>query len=88
MNAIGGHHAVEGYGGGLCVRDRLHRNPTNGRQGKRPAFGAPYVVGRIEQFTTPTRCLAGAGGDLSKQLNAPTAVAPPPCPEFGHDDAR
>jgi hypothetical protein len=50
MNAVGGHRAVEGCGGGLCVRDSRHRNPTNGRQGKKPAFGAAYVVGPIEQF--------------------------------------
>ena len=58
MSAIGGHHAVEGCGGGLCVRDSQHRNPTNGRQGKRPAFGAAYVVGWIGQFTdiTDTPC--------------------------------
>ena len=33
-------------------------NPTNGRQGKRPAVGAAHVVGRIEEFTnvTNTRC--------------------------------
>jgi hypothetical protein len=49
MREIGGHHAVEGYGGGLCVRDSQHRNPTNGRQGKRPAFGSAYVVGKIEE---------------------------------------
>ena len=51
MSAIGGHRAVEGCGGGLCVRDSQHRNPTNGRQGKRPAFGAAYVVGKIDEFT-------------------------------------
>jgi hypothetical protein len=58
MSAIGGHHAVEGCGGGLCVRDSQHRNPTNGRQGKRPAFGAAYVVGKIDDFadTTDTPC--------------------------------
>jgi len=50
MNAIGGHRAVEGYGGCLCVRNSLHRNPTNGRQGKRPASGAAYMVGKIEDF--------------------------------------
>jgi len=50
MNAVGGHRAVEGCGGGLCVRDSRHRNPTNGRQGKRPAFGAAYVVGWIGNF--------------------------------------
>src|SRR6185312_7455242 len=50
MSAIGGHRAVEGYGCGLCVRDSQHRNPTNGRQGKRPASGAAYVVGKIENF--------------------------------------
>ena len=27
------------------------RRPTHGRQGKRPAFGAAYVVGKIEEFT-------------------------------------
>lgn len=58
MSAIGGHRAVEGCGGGLCVRDSQHRNPTNGGQGKRPAFGAAYVVGTIEDFanTTDTAC--------------------------------
>ena len=50
MSAIGGQRAVEGCGGGLCVRDSQHRNPTNGRQGKRPASGAAYVVGKIENF--------------------------------------
>lgn len=58
MSAIAGHRAVEGCGGGLCVRDSQHRNPTNGRQGKRPAFGAAHVVGKIEEFanTANTRC--------------------------------
>jgi hypothetical protein len=58
MSAIGGHRAVEGCGGSLCVRDSQHRNPTNGRQGKRPALGAAYVVGTIEEFanTTDTPC--------------------------------
>jgi hypothetical protein len=58
MSAIGGHHAVEGCGGGLCVRDSQHRNPTNGRQGKRPAFGTAYVVGKIAEFVniTDTPC--------------------------------
>ena len=50
MRAIGGHHAVEGCGGDLCVRDSQHRNPTNGRQGKSPASGAAYVVGKIGDF--------------------------------------
>jgi hypothetical protein len=27
------------------------RRPTHGRQGKRPAFGAAYVVGKIGEFT-------------------------------------
>jgi hypothetical protein len=58
MNAIGGHRAVEGCGGGLCVRGSQHRNPTNGWQGKRPAFGSAYVVGKIEDFAniTGTHC--------------------------------
>lgn len=50
MSAIGGHRAVEGCGGGLRVRDSQHRNPTHGRQGKRPAFGAAHVVEKIEEF--------------------------------------
>jgi hypothetical protein len=49
---------VEGFGGNWCVFDSRHRDPTNGRQGKRPAFGAAYVVGWIGQFTdiTDTPC--------------------------------
>ena len=54
MSAIGGRRAVEGCGGDLCVRDGQHRNPTNGRQGKRPASGAAYVVGKIEDFANIT----------------------------------
>ena len=54
MIAIGGNRAVEGCGGGLCGSDRQHRNPTNGRQGKRPAFGASYMVGKIDEFTNTT----------------------------------
>jgi hypothetical protein len=50
MSAIGGRHAVEGCGGDLCVFDSQHRNPTHGRQGKRPAIGAAHVVGKIEEF--------------------------------------
>ena len=30
------------------------RRPTHGRQGKRPAFGAAYVVGKIEEFANAT----------------------------------
>ena len=54
MNAIGGHRAVEGYGGSLCMRDGQHGSPAHGRQGKRPASGAAYVVGWIRQFTDVT----------------------------------
>ena len=54
MSAIGGHRAVAGCGGGLCGSDRQHRNPTNGRQGKRPACGSAYVVGKIEVFSNAT----------------------------------
>ena len=54
MIAIGGHRAVEGSGGSLCMRDSQHRNPVHGRQGKRPAFGLDYVVGTIEDFVNTT----------------------------------
>ena len=58
MSAIGDHRAVEGCGGGLCVRDSQHRSPTHGRQGKRPALGVAHVVGKIEEFSNvpDTRC--------------------------------
>ena len=51
MSAIGDYRAVEGGGGGSCLMDSRDRNPTNRRQGKRPASGAAYVVGKIEVFT-------------------------------------
>ena len=44
-------HALEGCGGCLRVVEGRHRNPTHGRQGKRPAFSAAYVVGKNEEFT-------------------------------------
>ena len=43
-------HSIEGLRGSECRR----RKPTNGRQGKRPAFGAAHVVGKIEEFTNGT----------------------------------
>ena len=60
MRAIGGRRTVEGYGGSLCVMDGQHRNPTHGRQGKRPAVGAAHVVGKIEEFVNVPTPAAGA----------------------------
>jgi len=54
MSPLGDDHALEGCGGGLRVVEGRHRNPTHGRQGKRPAFGASYVVGTIDDFANTT----------------------------------
>ncbi|HTZ79636.1 MAG TPA: hypothetical protein VMC10_17120, partial [Stellaceae bacterium] len=58
MSPLGDDHALEGCGGGLRVVQGRHRNPTHGRQGKRPAVSAAYVVGWIRQFAdiTDTPC--------------------------------
>lgn len=60
MSPLGDDHALEGCGGGLLVVEGRHRNPTHGRgrQGKRPALGAAYVVGKIKEFVNAanTRC--------------------------------
>jgi len=74
MSAIGGHRAVEGSGGGLCVRVSQHRNATHGRQGKRPAFGAAYMVGEIEGFANIADTPAGALHDFPNEINRPSAV--------------
>jgi hypothetical protein len=50
MSPLGVDHAPEGCGGGLRVVEGQHRNPTHGRQGKRPARGPAHVVGKIEEF--------------------------------------
>ena len=58
MSVISIHRGVEGCGGGLRGSDRQRRNPTNGRQGKRPAFVTAQVVGWVGYFehsTTPPR---------------------------------
>ena len=47
--------ALEGNGRGLRVSEGRPIDPTDGRQGKRPAFGPADVVGRIAEF-------AGANG--------------------------
>ena len=51
----------------------------NGRQGKRPAFGAAYVVGWTGQFTDITDSPAGALGIFPNAFNARSAIAPPNC---------
>ncbi len=58
MTGFEADRTLAGRGGGLRVAEGLHRNPTNGRQGKRPGYGAAHVVGKIEEFTnvTNTRC--------------------------------
>ena len=57
MSPVVVQRVVEGYGVGWCVFDGRRRDPTNGRQGKRPALLAAYVVGWIREFvhiiTTP-----------------------------------
>ena len=58
MSPLGDDHALEGCGGGLRVVEGRQGNPTHGRQGKRPARGPAYVVGKIEEFVNAanTRC--------------------------------
>jgi hypothetical protein len=68
MRAIGGRRTVEGYGGSLCVMDGQHRNPTHGRQGKRPALGAAYVVGKIEDFANISDTICWRFLHFSQQL--------------------
>jgi hypothetical protein len=58
MSPLGDDHALEGCGGGLRAVEGWHRNPTHGRQGKRPARGPAHVVGKIDEFVNAanTRC--------------------------------
>ena len=51
MSAIRSHQGVAGKRTPSDVDAGERRRPTHGRQGKRPAFGADYVVGKIEEFT-------------------------------------
>ena len=77
MSPLGDDHALEGCGGGLRVVEGRHRNPTHGRQGKRPALGAAHVVGKIEEFRQhrqhPLLALSANSSTISI---APSAVAP------------
>jgi hypothetical protein len=83
MSAIGGHRAVEGCGGKLGGRNGQHRNPTHGRQGKRPAFVAAYVVGKIDDFphTTDTPCCRSRQFSQRNQ-SAQRRLSAPQC-DFG-----
>ena len=54
MSSPRSHRCLAGYWTGLGVGAGERRRPTHGRQGKRPAFGAAYVVGKIEEFTNAT----------------------------------
>jgi hypothetical protein len=57
MSPLGDDHALEGCGGGLRVVEGRHRNPTHGRQGKRPARGPAHVFGKIEEFANTAHTL-------------------------------
>ena len=83
MRAIGGHRAVESCGGDLCVRDSQRRNPTNGRQGKRPAFGAAYVVGWIGQFTASIEVPCWRFHRFVQRIQASERRRAAECPDFG-----
>jgi len=52
------YRTLAGFGEPLRVGGAEHGNTTTCRQGKRPAFSAAYVVGKIDEFTnvTSTRC--------------------------------
>jgi hypothetical protein len=54
MSAFHSTKVTDGSIEGLWGAEHRRRKPTNGRQGKRPAFGAAYVVSCIGQFTDIT----------------------------------
>jgi hypothetical protein len=58
MISIGLHRFAGRYGMQLTADGLMWKSPTIGRQGKRPAFGAAHVVGKIEEFAhiTNTPC--------------------------------
>jgi hypothetical protein len=50
MTSIGLHRLLAGCGARFGVGGVMHRNPTNGRQGKSAASGQAQVVGWVETF--------------------------------------
>ena len=58
MSALHSTKVTDGSIEGLQGAEHRRRQPTNGRQGKRPAVGPAHVVGKIEEFVnvTNTRC--------------------------------
>jgi hypothetical protein len=56
--SVGPGRASTGYGGWQSVKGIGQTHHIQGRQGKRPAFGAAHVVGKIEEFAhvTNTPC--------------------------------
>ena len=58
MSSVGLDRRLAARSARLSIRGWKPRNPTNGRQGKSPAFGRAYMVGKIEEFTNVinTRC--------------------------------
>ncbi len=54
MSSLRSHRYLAGHRTGLGVGAGVRRRPTHGRQGKRPAHGPAYVVGRIEEFVNAT----------------------------------
>jgi hypothetical protein len=50
MRRLGSHRCLAGYRICLGVGAGERRQPTHGRQEKRPARGPTHVVGKIEEF--------------------------------------
>ena len=58
-----------------------------GWQGKRPAVGPAYVVGRAEDLVTPAMFTAGALRSFSKEIKAASAIARKHKAVLRHDNA-
>jgi hypothetical protein len=71
--------SIEGLRESECQR----RQPTNGRQGKRPAFGAAYVVGWIGQFTASIEVACWRFHRFVQRIQASERRRTAECPDFG-----
>ena len=70
------YRGVAGSSAGLRVEQGLEGNTTNGRQGKRPASGAAYVVGCIGYFVHSLSTACWRSGQFLQGFQCPERRRP------------
>jgi len=83
MSALHSTKVRDGSIEGLRGAEHRRRQPTNGRQGKRPAFSTAYVVGWIGQFAASIEAACWRFHRFVQRIQASERRRTAECPDLG-----